>query len=277
MIENQQENNGLSEDIQQSDSNQEVAQEDTAQEQVENESVDELDTVDDLDDVESKEAKSSDKVKKIKRVVRTLDKRNRALEAQNAQQQQVINSFMQAMQQHSQQQFPQQQDYYNNNVPQFDPYTGVPMQQQPDMYEIAKKAAEEQYFKREQEQKTNNFAAVEENLRAKYDDYEDFTSDVRPFLTKEMLLALRELPATSLESLYKAWGSDANEVKKISKLPAFQQYLAIAKLDERYSTKSNPTQGTQPAPSKKVIPPLNVKPSTTVKNDSYVEMVKKMV
>lgn len=279
MLDSQQEVQGLSEDIQNSteDQNPNVEQDASTKDETD-EIVDNHDVTDDL--VEQDDTKSNDKVKKIKRVVRSLDKRNRLLEEQLAQQQQFINAVMgaaqnpQQLQQQLQQQVHQPVDFYNSQ--QFDPYTGMPVQQQPDVYELAKKAAEEHLLKKEQEQKTNNFIAIEESLRDKYDDYEDFTSEVRPFLTKEMLLALRELPSTSLEALYKAWGENSAEVKRISKLPAFQQYLAVAKLDERYSTKSNQQQVNQPVASKKVIPPLNVKPSTNVKKSTYVEMLKNM-
>lgn len=272
MIDSQQ---GLGEEIQNQtqESDEQIIENDNSQNEVEDNNVDNADVVEEFDDVEQKEGKGNDKVKKIKRVVRTLDKRNRMLEAQLAQQQQILNTVMQGMQQQQQQQ--QVPDYYAGmqNNQQFDPYQ---QQQQPDMYEIARKVAEEQLAKREQEKKNSDFVAAEESLRAKYEDYDDFTSDVRPFLTKEMILALRELSSTSLEALYKAWGSNSAEVKRISKLPAFQQYLAVAKLDEKYSSKSNHPQINQSVSSKKVIPPLNVKPSANIQKEGYAELLRKM-
>lgn len=230
----------------------------------------------DADEVheEAKEDKSADKVKKFKRVVKSLDKKNRLLQEQLLQQQQLLQ-MMQAGQ------MQQQQSVYSNpyiapTTQQFDPYTGIPIQQQPDMYELAKKAAEEQLLKKEEERKTNEFLATEENLRNKYDDYDDFTDEAKPFLTKEMLLALRELSSDSLENLYKAWNDNPDKVRAIHRLPPFKQALAVAKLDAEYSLKQS-----APAPqypSKKVIPPI--KPAGVIRSksidDDYAAMVRKM-
>jgi hypothetical protein len=195
--------------------------------------------------------------------------------------------FLQAVTQPTQQQ--QAPNQY------LDPYTGLPnpyMQSQqmpvditnPDVIDKfvqdkVNKVLEEKLLQAkrvEESKKAIELKQEADDLKFKYDDFDEVVYSLNPYVTPEMRQTLTMLPRGSLENLYSVWKQSPDEIRRISQLPQGMQTIALAQLDAKISSKkainqNQPTQrqnGTSsPVKTKAVV-------SSSSWNDDYESLVK---
>jgi hypothetical protein len=115
-----------------------------------------------------------------------------------------------------------------------------------------------------------------DDLKFKYDDFDDALHSMNPYITSEMRQTLTMLPRGGLENLYAVWKESPEEVRKISQLPQGMQTVALAQLDARLSAKKSLNQASQQRQNN--ASSLSVKTKAVMSNssinDDYESLVK---
>jgi len=200
------------------------------------------------------QAKENETDGMLKRLARQERRHKREMQEQQAQMQvqfaNVMQNFAMQNKQPDQWQMP----------PMTDQNRSVEEKVQEAVVSLLNKQKQEQ-MKIEEMEKNRLFTQQEEQLLDKYEDYEEVLTEAKPYLTREMVFALRELPEGSLENLYSAWKENPEQLKKISTLSPVKQALEIARLDATYSakktiSKQDSTKSYQQVPSNQLLKPI---------------------
>jgi len=226
------------------------------------------DSADDQSNLDEKYEKEEWAKKRIDRLERRHKREMQEL-VQNMQ-----NQFMQNL---KQMQNPQQAQW--SSAPQAEP-TDIPAGTVKDVQTAVQQVLEQQEMQKQlavEQQKNLEFANREKKLENKYDDYFDVISDVKPYLSREIVLALRELPEDSLENFYLAWKKDPEEIKKISKMSPLRQPMEIARLDAKLAAKNLQSQSSQSRQTEQEQMVRPVRPSGSISGKKINEDLPNMV
>lgn len=131
---------------------------------------------------------------------------------------------------------------YNGNYT-YQPEITMPQYPAQSPEQVVKEAVKKVLDEEKLVSKQQRFTQQENEMRNKYEDYDDIVREAGPHLSRNVLEAFIDEPE-AIESFYKAWKEDPGQIKKAQDLTPTGQAVLIGKIHAKYSDKAKtpPTQ-----------------------------------